>query len=267
MPFVSMERRGGLADLAELYATVLTETGTILQSRGHRDMASLLAERLSGGTDVEMLSRDLASILTSLDDRHFVSVQCTSSGITPQDTTSTEVMSELCFHKNARRLLHAVSAASRAPPGCDALHKDKTCLAAPSARGINALLRLGVLTSHAHRLDTQEGADEGDEGGEGGHSNSRTLLRHVERGGMGSEVALRAVAVVACQRLAAAVQAQLSGGTSGADEVVISPLKMSIYLDSVVNSVGEGGVEGASVENSQNDVKGLFIPKESGRKW
>ena len=257
MPFITMEKRGALADLTDLYATVLTDAGSTLQSRGLSDMASLFAERLSGETDMESACRDLSGIIPSLDDRHFVSVQRTTPPVVRFEDSSTshnhhqdEVMSELCFLKNARRLLCALSAkaaAAQSPtwtsfPGAS-FHTDTVSLAAPSVPGINALLHLGIIACHP--LNTASSSSES--------VNTETLLKSIEAGGLGSEVALRAVAVVACHKVAEAIASRLGSANCGQEGVVVSPLQLSIYLDHV-NIAGE-------------EFTNTFIPEESGSKW
>jgi hypothetical protein len=271
MSFLTIEKRGGLADLAEMYATVLTETGALLRSRGYPDFASLFGQLYSTESSIENLSREMSAIVQSLDDRHFVSVQRTSPSVTfalpSQDSDSStsersEVMSELCFHKNARRLLYAVcaKAATQNPPWPSVapaqMHSDVSSLAAPSVKGINALLQLGILTKHPGNVCVKGQDDEEEEVEEEGRSDLQQLLWTVERKGMGSEVAMRAAAVVACHRLAEAVASKLRG--AGAADLVVTPLKVSIYLDSVMLS--ESPVVGAT-------AKDMFIPRESGGKW
>jgi hypothetical protein len=257
---LTMEKRGALADYADMLANVAYHAGAALKDNEHVDLSSLLEkENLEDAdTSLELASRNLTNVIQSLDDRHFVSVK----------RGGDEQMVELPFLKNARRMVSAVflkrcellgdvpnpTSAGSTPS------KLQDMIAAPSVRTINTLLALGIL---APRGGEEDGEDEkksgetdstsnGNSGGSGSGSGSSNI---------GREVAMRCAAVVACWQLSNTIQQLAASQSSELKDTVVTPIQLSIFLDSIPKTQNE------SDNNDDRSTFERFVPRETGQKW
>ena len=153
--------------------------------------------------------------------------------VTRQDRSNSDKreLVELCFLKNARRLVRDLSIVSRATDHPQQIHCRvegvESIIAAPSVVGVSALFKLRILKrngSGATSLQTEQG-----------------------------EMACRAAAVVASHALCASLNRRLveeelhAGGddssTAASKPAPFTPMDISVYLDTVVSrdSLDEGG--------------------------
>jgi hypothetical protein len=235
-----------------MLANVAYHAGAALKDNEHPDLSSLLErENLEDkDTSLESSSRNLISVIQSLDDRHFVSIK----------RTGVEHMVELPFLKNARRMVYTVflkrcQLLDDVTASSEDILKVNEMIASPSVRTINTLLSLGIL-----KRSSDEGAAESKEGdvvvsdssASSGGSGSSTI---------GKEVSMRCAAVVACWQLANAIQH--AAGPSASNGVHVTPIQLSIFLDALPKCSGDGDGGGDHDGTSFE----AFIPHETGQKW
>lgn len=245
---LTMEKRGALADYADMIANTLYHAGAALQENDHVDLSSLLEkENLEDAeTPLELACRNLATIIQSLDDRHFVSVK----------KGSEEQMIELPFLKNARRMVCSVFQKryehfKDASSSAELVHtKLSAMLPAPSVRTINTLLSLGILECR-HDMgadETKTGEDNSDNQGESSNKGSNSSA-------IGKEVSMRCAAVVACGKLCELIQ-QISTA-----DMKVTPIQLSIFLDTLSTASGDNSRDSVGASREQ------FSAEETGQKW
>jgi hypothetical protein len=252
---LTMEKRGAMADYSDMLANVAYHAGAALKDNEHTDLSSLLEkENLEDAdTSLELSSRNLTNVIQSLDDRHFVSVK----------QAGDETMVELPFLKNARRMVASVfqkrceQLADVPTASCKHTSKLNDMVAAPSVRTINTLLSLGILTR-----GSGEGAEE-EKAGDMDRPNTSTSDSDSASGSstIGKEVSMRCAAVVACWKLALTIQQLAASQSSELKEATVTPIQLSIFLDSIPKPVSDssGCDESCPFER--------FIPHETGQKW
>mmetsp|Transcript_26866 Transcript_26866/g.45328 ORF Transcript_26866/g.45328 Transcript_26866/m.45328 type:complete len:317 (+) Transcript_26866:3-953(+) len=245
---LTMEKRGALADYADMIANTLYHAGAVLQENGHIDLSSLLEkENLEDNeTSLELACRNLAAVIQSLDDRHFASVK----------KGNDELMIELPFLKNARRMVFSVFQKRHehfkdANTSTEQVYtKLSEMLPAPSVRTVNSLLSLGIL----ERRD-DVGADEMKVGEDIAENQGDVTGKSNSSSAIGKEVSMRCAAMVACWRLSELIQQTAPG------DMKVTPVQLSIFLDSLPTT-GQDDVRDsvcASIE--------VFSPHETGQKW
>lgn len=143
------------------------------------------------------------------------------------------------FLKNSSQLHNAST-----DDGCAKL---QGMVPAPSVRTVNTLLSLGILVRRSHVSHVEVEHKDGEVEGEGSSCSSKSSEAE-------GEVAVRCAAVVACWQLCKAVQRIQS---EGCEEARVTPIQLSIYLDSL--PVGVPLPERGAVE--------IFVPRETGQKW
>lgn len=244
---LTMEKRGALADYADMIANTLYHAGAVLQENDHVDLSSFLEkENLEDSeTSLELASRNLATVIQSLDDRHFVSVK----------KGDDEQMIELPFLKNARRMVCSVFQKryehfKDGSSSADLVHiKLSEVIPAPSVRTINTLLSLGILErrSDVGADEMKEGEDAAEKQGDSSCSSNSSAI--------GKEVSMRCAAVVACWKLCGLIQ------QSATSDVKVTPVQLSIFLDTLPTSNDNDSRE------SEGAPRELFSPEETGQKW
>jgi hypothetical protein len=239
---LTIEKRGAMADYADMLANVAYHAGAALQENDHVDLSSLLErENLEDEqSSLELSSRNLTNVIQSLDDRHFVSVK----------KGRDEEMVELPFLKNARRMICSIFLKrcehfKSASTVSDNHEFCKLCdmIPAPSVRTVNTLFSLGILARSSDEGAVEMKTDD-DKCTDSVSSPSSSTI--------GNEVAIRCAAVVACWQLSQAIAQQAS------PDLKVTPIQLSIFLDSVPK-LDAGKSSFKSVET--------FVPKETGQKW
>ena len=248
----SVETRGALAKYADLLTNTAVFAGRSLENLGDKDFASFIRKLFTDFVDTneesklngewpkfsslftvgqeevfcekfEKLVSDLVSTIISMDDRHFTQLMKRES----TEDIEAEAMLELSFHKNARRLIWDII--ERLKHADESLEHRRSkfgfsILAAPSCRSITTLFQMGILErKNADSVCTLQ-----------------KVIDDLGKAGIGTVVAVRAGAVVACHLLADEIN-------SSGEDLQVTPIEVSLYLDAIcdestpVFSPTEGG--------------------------
>ena len=231
---VSVEKRGALADYADLLANVLYKAGMALKDNNLSDLSSLLEKENIDDVDtaLDVISRNLSSVIQSLDDRHFVSIKREGS----------EHMVELPFFKNARRMVSSVfmkKCLNQSGALDHVTRKLSDMIAAPSVRTINTLIFLDILSYCS---------------GDGEEEIKSEDTSNRSSSAIGKEVSMRCAAVVACWKLSGAIQQLVAA--RGLNDIKVNPILLSTFLDLVPKP-----------NTVNNCTYHAFIPHETGQKW
>lgn len=161
------------------------------------------------------------------------------------DSEGKSNLKELLFLKNIRRLLYELHIiASKRESTATNDNDDEfdftsrggidRMLAAPSARGINGLLQLGILEYISH--DASKSSD------------------------IDAEIGIRAAAVVACHSLSDALQEKFPAESS-----IFSPIAVSLYIDTLYQHNPSISEDLISSKTGQSMSK--YVPSATGNTW